>query len=116
MYYRSGYQVEQYKSEQDWATREMLEISQAIKCPSIDFHLTTFKKFQQSFCDPAIVKDILGSRAQQIGSEIQEVFQGLWTLEDYQDVENIDEFLKHTGDLDSANSVLKSRFENLSPT
>lgn len=46
VYYRSGYQVEQYSSEDDWKTREALELSQAIKCPSIDFHLTTFKKFQ----------------------------------------------------------------------
>lgn len=46
VYYRTGYQVEQYTSEADWATRELLEMSMPIKCPSIDVHLTTFKKFQ----------------------------------------------------------------------
>ena len=46
VYYRAGYQVEQYTSEADWETRIALECSQAIKCPSIDYHLTTFKKFQ----------------------------------------------------------------------
>lgn len=46
VYYRAGYQVEQYQTEKDWDTRVMLEVSQAIKCPSIDYHLTTFKKFQ----------------------------------------------------------------------
>ena len=45
VYYRSGYQVEQYTDEKDWKTRGMLEVSQAVKCPSIDVHLTTFKKF-----------------------------------------------------------------------
>ena len=45
VYYRSGYQEEQYTSENDWHAREILELSQAIKCPSINYHLTTFKKF-----------------------------------------------------------------------
>jgi hypothetical protein len=45
VYYRSGYQVEHYVTKQNWDTRIMLETSQAIKCPSIDFHLGTFKKF-----------------------------------------------------------------------
>lgn len=45
VYYRTGYQLEQYDGERDWNTRQMLEIAMAIKCPSIDVHLTTFKKF-----------------------------------------------------------------------
>lgn len=45
VYYRSGYQVEQYTTKDDWEARRILEISQAVKCPSIDYHLTTFKKF-----------------------------------------------------------------------
>ena len=46
VYYRSGYQIEQYPTEKEWNARTTLEISQAIKCPSIDYHLCTFKKFQ----------------------------------------------------------------------
>ena len=45
VYYRSGYQIEQYTSQNDWEARKTLELSQAIKLPSIDYHLTTFKKF-----------------------------------------------------------------------
>ena len=45
VYYRCGYQVEQYTCDEDWETRKLLELSQAVKCPSIDYHLTTFKKF-----------------------------------------------------------------------
>jgi hypothetical protein len=45
VYYRTGYQVEQYTSDADWKTREIMECSMPIKCPSIDVHLTTFKKF-----------------------------------------------------------------------
>lgn len=46
VYYRTGYQVEQYVNEEAWNARTVLECSIAIKCPSIDVHLTTFKKFQ----------------------------------------------------------------------
>ena len=45
VYYRTGYQEEQYADQIDWDARKMLELSQAVKCPSIDYHLTTFKKF-----------------------------------------------------------------------
>ena len=45
VYYRTGYQVEQYVNESSWEARKTLECSLAIKCPSIDLHLTTFKKF-----------------------------------------------------------------------
>jgi len=45
VYYRTGYQFEQYSSEACWEARTVMECSKAIKCPSIDVHLTTFKKF-----------------------------------------------------------------------
>ena len=45
VYYRTEYQVEHYSHEKAWETRELLECSTALKCPSIDVHLTTFKKF-----------------------------------------------------------------------
>ena len=45
VYYRSGYQESQYTAEADWDARVNLECSQAVKCPSIDYHLATFKKF-----------------------------------------------------------------------
>jgi hypothetical protein len=50
VYYRTGYQEDHYVDESDserkWKVREMLECSMAIKCPSVDFQLTTFKKYQ----------------------------------------------------------------------
>lgn len=52
VYYRTGYRAEHYMvtgtqewDETKWQTRTMLECSLAIKCPSIDLHLTTFKKY-----------------------------------------------------------------------
>jgi glutathione synthase len=45
VYYRTGYQLEQYLNESAWDARTLMECSTAIKCPSIDVHLATFKKF-----------------------------------------------------------------------
>ena len=58
VYYRTGYQINHYQKDNEkqgtneremdeskWEMRTLLECSMAIKCPSIDVHLTTFKKF-----------------------------------------------------------------------
>ena len=37
IYMRNGYQEEQYQEERDWKIREIMEISIAIKCPSVRF-------------------------------------------------------------------------------
>lgn len=34
----------------------MLECSMALKCPSVDVQLTTFKKYQQAFGDENLLK------------------------------------------------------------
>lgn len=84
VYYRAGYQVEQYKNEDDWQARVNLELSQAIKCPSIDFHLSTFKKFQQAFCLDGTIQRILGDQtSKELEDELKACFTGIWSLEDY---------------------------------
>lgn len=83
IYFRAGYQAEQYTSQQDWETRSVLEISQAIKCPSIDYHLATFKKFQQSFCKKEILDKTLGERYKRHSGVLKGIFKGMWSLEDY---------------------------------
>ncbi|RNF25683.1 glutathione synthetase [Trypanosoma conorhini] len=50
-YFRSTYVPEDLPTEEAWAARLALERSSAIKCPSIPYHLLTFKKLQQLFCD-----------------------------------------------------------------
>ena len=37
--------------KKEWQARERLELSQAIKCPSVDLQLVGFKKFQYHLCD-----------------------------------------------------------------
>jgi glutathione synthase len=60
VYYRTGYQEEQYVNEEAWKARTLMECSKAIKCPSIDVHLTTFKKFQQAFGDEELLQKVMG--------------------------------------------------------
>lgn len=58
----------------------MLECSLAVKCPSIDLHLATFKKFQQSFSDEALLRKVSGSDA--TTEALKQLFKGIWSLED----------------------------------
>ena len=70
----------------------MLEVSQAVKCPSIDVHLTTFKKFQQSFCNRgtnSTLERVLGDRYKAHFDMLTKVFKGMWTLEDYETDEDV---------------------------
>ena len=44
VYFRIGYMPHNYDPPLSWEGREILERSQAIKCPSIDLQLVTVKK------------------------------------------------------------------------
>ncbi|GET87120.1 glutathione synthetase, putative [Leishmania tarentolae] len=46
-YFRSTYVPKDLPTEAAWQTRERIEQSNAVKCPSIPYHLMTFKKMQQ---------------------------------------------------------------------
>ncbi len=56
-----------------------MECSLAIKCPSIDVHLTTFKKFQQAFSDESLLLKVMGESTE--ANQIKHLFKGIWTLE-----------------------------------
>ena len=112
VYYRSGYQAEQYTSEEDWEARKVLELSQAIKCPSIDYHLTTFKKFQQSFCDPEVLKQVLTERQrfEDVPEQLKPVFTGMWSLENFDEQPSVQEIVKKAIE-DPRNFVVKPQKE-----
>jgi len=59
----------------------VLECSRALKCPSIDVHLTTFKKFQQAFGDEKLLHTVMGSGFKTQADDIEHLFKGIWTLE-----------------------------------
>ncbi|KEG10346.1 putative glutathione synthetase, partial [Trypanosoma grayi] len=50
-YFRSTYVPADFPTEEAWAARLQVERSSAVKCPSVPYHLLTFKKLQQLFCD-----------------------------------------------------------------
>ena len=45
-YFRAGYSDKDFPDEESWKAREIIELSNAIKCPNIDTFLCTFKIFQ----------------------------------------------------------------------
>lgn len=47
VYFRHGYTTEHYPTEAEWAVREKIELSRAIKCPSMNVQIVNFKKFQE---------------------------------------------------------------------
>ncbi|XP_078043592.1 glutathione synthetase [Augochlora pura] len=79
VYFRSGYQVEAYPTEQEWSVRLLIERSRAIKCPSIQYHLAGTKKIQESLSQPNTLDMFL--KDNDSIKQIQEVFAGLYSLE-----------------------------------
>ena len=63
IYYRAGYGPEDYQSEKEWQSREMLERSKAIKCPTIIAQLAGSKKVQQILSESNQVEHFLGHGA-----------------------------------------------------
>jgi glutathione synthase len=62
VYFRTGYTINQYDtgtlSSDGWKVRTQLETSMAIKCPSIDVQLCTFKKYQQAFSSRELLQQV----------------------------------------------------------
>jgi glutathione synthase len=52
VYLRSFYAPTDYKSDRDWSSRLQLELSAAIKCPTVLNQLSGCKKIQQVLADP----------------------------------------------------------------
>ncbi|KAK7884764.1 hypothetical protein WMY93_027887 [Mugilogobius chulae] len=80
VYFRNGYVPQQYKSQQDWDTRLMLERSCAIKCPDIATHLTGTKKVQQVLARPGVLEQFFPNEPQVV-EQIRATFAGLYPLD-----------------------------------
>jgi glutathione synthase len=57
VYFRSGFETSEYGNGRE--ARVRLEMSRAVKCPSILSHLTTFKKVQQALSVPGVLERFL---------------------------------------------------------
>jgi glutathione synthetase len=85
VYFRFGYDSSQYTCDEDWQARKIIEISQAIKCPSMDLQLLTLKKIQEVLCDPKVWQVINGDALE----DIRPFFNGMYGLHDLTNEETI---------------------------
>uniref|UniRef100_A0A0V0J8S9 Glutathione synthetase n=3 Tax=Schistocephalus solidus TaxID=70667 RepID=A0A0V0J8S9_SCHSO len=66
VYYRTGYSPDQFRDEEDWVTKGMLERTLAIKCPSIDYLLANTKLVQTALAQPNVLKRFFGDEKDRI--------------------------------------------------
>ena len=70
---------EAYTSEAEWEARLLMERSNAIKCPSIQYQLAGSKKIQQELARPGVLEKFL-TDPNEVAS-VREVFTGLYSLD-----------------------------------
>ncbi|XP_057851930.1 glutathione synthetase, chloroplastic [Cryptomeria japonica] len=78
VYFRAGYTPIDYPSEAEWRGRLMLEMSSAIKCPSISYHLAGSKKVQQELAKPNVLERFINNKDDAL--KLRKCFAGLWSL------------------------------------
>lgn len=83
MYFRAGYEPAHYPSHAEWDARLLIEQSQAIKCPSIQYHLAGTKKVQHALAKPNVLERFVSDPNQVEG--IRSIFPGLFALDDYEE-------------------------------
>lgn len=79
IYFRAGYQPEDYTSEKDWDARLMMERSAAVKCPSIAYHCVGAKKIQGALTRQGMVEKYVSASS---AARLRTVFAGMYTLGD----------------------------------
>ncbi|XP_025833858.1 glutathione synthetase-like [Agrilus planipennis] len=79
VYYRAGYEPGHYHSQKEWDARLLIERSQAIKCPSIQYHLAGTKKVQQALAKSGALEMFLSDKKKI--EEVRGVFTGLYSLD-----------------------------------
>jgi len=77
-YFRAGYRPQDYPSENEWDGVRLIEKSQAIKCPSVGYHLAGSKKVQQALAGPGVLEKYVTPQQAQ---HLRTCFVGLWGLD-----------------------------------
>ncbi|KAJ8043988.1 Glutathione synthetase [Holothuria leucospilota] len=78
-YYRTGYIPDQFKTHFDWKAKLNAELSTAVVCPSIGWHLAGSKKVQQELTRPGVLEKFI-SDPEKVAA-IRSTFTGLYSLE-----------------------------------
>lgn len=79
VYYRAGYTPNDYKTQNEWDARLLVERSTAIKCPSAAYHLIGTKKMQQIWAMPNVLEKFLSKEQAQI---LRKCFTEIYSLDD----------------------------------
>ncbi|XP_048505872.1 glutathione synthetase-like [Athalia rosae] len=79
VYFRCGYEPDQYPTEKEWNARLLIERALAIKCPSIQYHLAGAKKVQQALAKPGAVARFL--KDERTVKQVRGIFTGLYALD-----------------------------------
>lgn len=58
-YYRAGYAPTDYFSDKEWLSRETIEFSNAIKCPTVGLQLAGTKIIQAALCQEKLIEKYL---------------------------------------------------------
>lgn len=77
VYFRVGFNPEDYPSQNEWDARKLLERSLAVKCPSVAYQLVGSKKMQQALAQPGVVERFLKAGD---AARLRGCFTGLWGL------------------------------------
>ncbi|TSS48085.1 Glutathione synthetase [Bagarius yarrelli] len=80
VYFRNGYMPQNYKSEESWEARLMIERSSAVKCPDISTHLVGTKKVQQELARPGVLETFFPDEPETV-AQIRATFAGLYSLD-----------------------------------
>ncbi|KXZ48946.1 hypothetical protein GPECTOR_24g236 [Gonium pectorale] len=78
-YFRAGYTPGDYPGEAEWAARELIERSDAAKCPTVAYQLAGTKKVQQDLASPGVLERFVPQPAD--AALLREFFAGLWSLD-----------------------------------
>lgn len=78
VYYRTGYAPQQMR-KQDWDVRLRMELSRAIKCPSVQYHLAGTKKVQQVLAKPGVLERFFTNKS--TVDKLLATFTGLYSLD-----------------------------------
>lgn len=97
VYFRAGYQPDHYTSDDDWKAREVIELSRAIKCPTVDYQLINFKIFQVYLAQDEILEKFFPNP--QDREQIQKNFAKFWDLEDTSNRARVTQMVEENPDL-----------------
>lgn len=87
VYYRAGYGPSDYPSNNEWDARKIIELSSAIKCPSVGYQLAGTKKVQQVLCEDNILERYLNPTESQLLKECFAAQYSLGTMATVQSLE-----------------------------